>query len=750
MTVLQRPVFQDGQYLAAADLDAILAYARSINQARGLGAASWGVTSGLDLAERTGPSGVETWLTPGHAVDGYGNDLIVRSPLPVGPVLLQGKPSGAWFVWLALKPRAQQQIRPSYGVCEGTEAFARVGEDVEIIITGILPLTEQTSGVMLTTGLLPDPRLALRANDANGPFLLDGSVSSQLPHPAGLKARWLVPLGLAGWDSVTRQLRALTDDERKGARLFRRHAGVVAEQLLASGGLVRIIDRRQFAAPGAPDSEVNAIAAKAEAQANDLDVVNGRTAFKELLWVDGHSRLRGDARLFAGGIEWRDANGTTKNGAMSARRVQDDKKGNSELVIAIGEPGAPGKMARLVVGPNAAGADPGAATPVLTVGGDGKVGVNVREPAIALQINGAFGGLSGEVKGHFGTSSIIGMADGLLKILSGRNVVQIGEADHLVGINTVPTAGNALEVKGTVQINGATGTLRLLGSELIDDANGNFRIRSGGGVISFDGGDNIAIGHANPDPAYRLDVRGTIAVTSGPARLRLLGSELADEADGKLRLRSGGGIVAFDGNDNIAMGHDQPNAAYRLDVRGAIGITSGPAEMFLLGSRIADENDGILRIRSGGNIVTFDGSDNIGINTAAPSQRLDVEGNARVNGAVFGRSWGTISDRRLKTGIAPVKGALERLCAVEAVTFKWRAERADAEGGTQLGFIADEVEKVIPELVGTMPDGTKFIRNGMDAIQTAAIRELARKLEAAERRIAALEAKITVVKARKR
>ena len=92
----------------------------------------------------------------------------------------------------------------------------------------------------------------------------------------------------------------------------------------------------------------------------------------------------------------------------------------------------------------------------------------------------------------------------------------------------------------------------------------------------------------------------------------------------------------------------------------------------------------------------------------------------------------------------------ELLPAQPAGAAEARRGMADAEGGVQLGFIADEVEKVIPELVGTMPDGTKFIRNGMDAIQTAAIRELARKLEAAERRIAALEAKVTVVKARKR
>ena len=116
-----------------------------------------------------------------------------------------------------------------------------------------------------------------------------------------------------------------------------------------------------------------------------------------------------------------------------------------------------------------------------------------------------------------------------------------------------------------------------------------------------------------------------------------------------------------------------------------------------------------------------------------------MAGSAKVDGFLFYTVLAFASDRRLKKDIAPVEGALARLCKLEAVRFRWKEGE---DQSPQYGYVADDVEKVFPELVGAMADGTKFIRNGIDAMQSAAIRELAMKLEAAEQRIAALEAKL--------
>ncbi|MCF8233736.1 MAG: tail fiber domain-containing protein [Bacteroidales bacterium] len=62
------------------------------------------------------------------------------------------------------------------------------------------------------------------------------------------------------------------------------------------------------------------------------------------------------------------------------------------------------------------------------------------------------------------------------------------------------------------------------------------------------------------------------------------------------------------------------------------------------------------------------------------------------------------SDRRLKENITPFSLSLDKVMQLRPVTFNWK------EGGQHgIGFIAQELEAVIPELVGENPDGYKGI-----------------------------------------
>ena len=608
MTAIARPTFSDGQYVAAADLEAILAYARALKTAHDLGSHSWGVTTGLDLIERPGLGGTtECWVTSGHAVDGLGRSLILRSAQPVGASLLQTLPSGAWFVWVGQRARSQNQIRPAYGVCNDVDAFARIAEEVEILVTGALPLADRQSGVDVAGTVRPDARLSRRLFDPDGPFQLDGSVPEQAEHPLGLRARWLVPIGLVGWDQAQKQIRPLSDAEKKGARLFRRQAGAVAEEILAPGGLLRLRDRNSFVAAGQPDSAVETAAAALAASAADLDIADGRVRFQELLWVDGHSRMKGDVRLFAGQIEWRDGQGASPQGPVFMRRISTPA-GDGELLLSVGAKADKSPMSRLVAGP----LDGQDTLPALCVGSDMRVGIGTRNPVLPLDIRGDFGALSGPVTAHFGSATVTGAADGQLTLRSGNNVVQIGEKDHRVGINVVPAPANALHVVGTVQVDG-TGKLRLLGSEFID------------------------------------------------------------------------------------------------------------------------AGDGILRIRSGGGIVAFDGSDSIGIGTTAPGYNLDVAGNARVTGTIRCFTVLSLSDRRLKRAIQPIEKPLDLALSLRGVSFRWNEKAVPAAPeAAHFGFVADEVEKVLPDLVEAGPDGTKYVRSGdIGALLLEALRVLNGKLDAA-------------------
>jgi hypothetical protein len=113
-------------------------------------------------------------------------------------------------------------------------------------------------------------------------------------------------------------------------------------------------------------------------------------------------------------------------------------------------------------------------------------------------------------------------------------------------------------------------------------------------------------------------------------------------------------------------------------------------------------------------------------------------------------SFVTSSDYRLKENIAPMTGALSKVAQLNPVTYDWKA------GGSSQGFIAHELQAVVPDcVVGdkdavetyTDEDGNEQTRikpQGIDtsflvATLTAAIQELKATVDAQTARIAALE-----------
>ena len=70
------------------------------------------------------------------------------------------------------------------------------------------------------------------------------------------------------------------------------------------------------------------------------------------------------------------------------------------------------------------------------------------------------------------------------------------------------------------------------------------------------------------------------------------------------------------------------------------------------------------------------------------------------------------SDERLKKEIKPLEGSLDSVTRLKGVSYQWRTEDYPGHGfreGTQLGLIAQEVEKVLPEVVVHGPDGYKAV-----------------------------------------
>jgi|GEM_PF-2573522 len=83
------------------------------------------------------------------------------------------------------------------------------------------------------------------------------------------------------------------------------------------------------------------------------------------------------------------------------------------------------------------------------------------------------------------------------------------------------------------------------------------------------------------------------------------------------------------------------------------------------------------------------------------------------------------SDARLKTKISTTNNCLEKVLKMRGVNFYWdKTKRPSAESKMQYGFIAQEMEKIIPELVSEGADGYKTINYiGVIPVLTNAIKE---------------------------
>jgi trimeric autotransporter adhesin len=75
----------------------------------------------------------------------------------------------------------------------------------------------------------------------------------------------------------------------------------------------------------------------------------------------------------------------------------------------------------------------------------------------------------------------------------------------------------------------------------------------------------------------------------------------------------------------------------------------------------------------------------------------------RIDGQLF-----IVSDERMKTNIAPLNTALDRIVNLKGVSYEWK-DKARSGHGKEIGLLAQNVEKVFPELVHTDGRGYKAV-----------------------------------------
>lgn len=129
----------------------------------------------------------------------------------------------------------------------------------------------------------------------------------------------------------------------------------------------------------------------------------------------------------------------------------------------------------------------------------------------------------------------------------------------------------------------------------------------------------------------------------------------------------------------------------------------------------------------------------VGIGTLSPDEKFVVS-NGTTTGKYTTGGWTHSSDVRLKHDISPIEDALNKILKIKGVEYKFNS---DPENKNQLGFIAQEVEPIFPEVVQTDSKGFKsMIYSNLIAPLVESIKALYARLIGVEKKIMAQDRQI--------
>jgi hypothetical protein len=431
-------------------------------------------------------------------------------------------------------------------------------------------------------------------------------------------------------------------------------------------------------------------------------------------------------------------------------------------------------------------------------GYQGYVGIGTSTPSQKLEVDGSIR----MVDGNQGTGKVLGddgSGTGIAKWISTASLVGPTGPTGLTGVagatGAVGSAGptGATGAAGPTGAQGITGTTGSIGSAGATGPTGSVGATgllsagsTAGNTTYWDGsnwiinssnlyndGGNIGIGTTTP--SAKLELYGGLKVTGGQNTDKIIsitgGNNNTTGLGGDIDITGGPGYNMRGGNVNIAAGYTSSwsGAGTSTDVYIKGGIMestasnatiqvgggkaeSGGTQLTAGGDITMSAGNANLGNYNGGNIILLPGTatgsgtpGRMGVGTSSPDLLLTVNGSTDNTTGV----WAVFSDRRLKKEIEPLQGALATVQKLQGVTFRWKDSKKDSTYGRVRGFIAQDVEKVIPEWVKTKSNGFKQLETiGIDALLVEAIKEQQAMIEKLQKENENLKAQNTSVNAK--
>ena len=166
----------------------------------------------------------------------------------------------------------------------------------------------------------------------------------------------------------------------------------------------------------------------------------------------------------------------------------------------------------------------------------------------------------------------------------------------------------------------------------------------------------------------------------------------------------------------------------------ALGVLSGSAQITAFGFVSSSVGDTLQQVTTAGattNVATT--FSNTTDSTSKTTGALIVGGGLGVNNTI--NAGGDViafasSDERLKDNIKPIENALDKVSQISGNTFDWNSEKQNIYNGKDYGVIAQEIQKVMPELVDTRDSGYLAVKyDKIVPLLIESIKELKREIE---------------------